>query len=550
MPRVVITLPAYRAEQTLAKTVADIPAGSADLMILVDDHSKDNTAALARQLGMRVIVHPVQRGYGGNQKTCYTQALAAGADIVVLLHPDYQYDPKAVPLLMAPILAGDADMTFGSRFAGLGDPLRGGMPRYRYVGNRVTTFALNLMLGSRFTELHSGMRAYTRRCLLSLPFLGYTDDFAFDSQFLIDAITSGVRVVEVPIPTRYTKESSSISVGRSVRYVSESLAYGARRTAARGRRGSRWPVAKRMERPRMLARGRPVELRCTLCGRTEHSVVYAANSAAPPTPEDFACTTPGLGQHDDIVQCSSCGLISAVSPVAPKDLLEIYKAVKDLEYLTEEQAKRESFARVLARLAAFPVRGRRLLEIGSHVGLFLDAAGQHGWDARGIEPSTWAVEEGRRRFGVDLRHGALEELHEPDSSADAIVLLDVLEHLADPPAALRSIRPLIDEEGILAVSTVNLSGLHAMVRDGAWSWFMRSHRYYFSPETLQQTLARAGFRMVHWSLVPRSFRLSYLSKRAGKGSIGRSASLLAKYVDPRIPVGWLGDVALALARPA
>jgi len=236
-------MPAYRAELTLARTVADIPTGVADLLILVDDASPDNTAQLARDLGIEVYVHPENLGYGGNQKTCYTEALRSGADIVVLLHPDYQYEPKAVPLLIAPILAGDADMTFGSRFAGLGDPIGGGMPVYRYAGNRVTTIAENLMLGSRFTELHSGLRAYTRRFLLSLPFLRYSDDFVFDSQLVIDAVTSGLRVVEVPIPTRYTKESSSIAIGRSLAYILGSLGYCARRVASRGRRGRRSSVA-------------------------------------------------------------------------------------------------------------------------------------------------------------------------------------------------------------------------------------------------------------------------------------------------------------------
>jgi Glycosyl transferase family 2 len=242
MPRIVITLPAYRAERTLAQTVADIPPGVADRLILVDDASPDNTAQLARELGIDVHVHRENLGYGGNQKTCYTEALASGADVVVLLHPDYQYEPKAVPLLIAPILAGDADMTFGSRFAGLGDPIGGGMPLYRYIGNRLTTIAENLMLGSRFTELHSGLRAYTRRCLLSLPFLRYSDDFLFDSQLLLDAVTSGQRVVEVPIPTRYTLESSSIAIDRSLAYIGGTLAYCARLAAERGRRGRRSPV--------------------------------------------------------------------------------------------------------------------------------------------------------------------------------------------------------------------------------------------------------------------------------------------------------------------
>lgn len=244
-PNVIVTMPAYRAEHTLSKTVAEIPPGVADSLVLVDDASPDNTARLARELGIHVHVHPENRGYGANQKTCYTQALGRGADIIVLLHPDYQYEPRAVPLLIAPILAGHADMTFGSRFNGLSNPREGGMPMYRFVGNRVTTILENLMLGTRFTELHSGMRAYTRECLLALPFLSYSEGFVFDSELLIDAITSRQRVVEVPIPTRYTAESSSIAVGRSLEYIGRSLAYCARKSALRGRRGKRWPAAER-----------------------------------------------------------------------------------------------------------------------------------------------------------------------------------------------------------------------------------------------------------------------------------------------------------------
>ena len=214
MTKVVITMPAYHAADTLERTVADIPVGIADELILVDDASGDETVAVARKLNITVYVHDENRGYGGNQKTCYRRALEHGADIVVMLHPDYQYDPTAVPLLIAPLLAGRADMTFGSRFAGLSDPRGGGMPLYRYLGNRTATTLENLMLGSRFTELHSGLRAYTRRCLLELPILRYSDDFVFDSQLIVDAVTTGQRVVEVPIETRYTKESSSISVGQ------------------------------------------------------------------------------------------------------------------------------------------------------------------------------------------------------------------------------------------------------------------------------------------------------------------------------------------------
>jgi 2-polyprenyl-3-methyl-5-hydroxy-6-metoxy-1,4-benzoquinol methylase len=552
VPKVIITMPAYRAEGTLEKTVADIPEGVADELILVDDASPDATVERARALGLQVHVHPVNRGYGGNQKTCYTEALRSGADVVVLLHPDYQYDPKAVPLLIAPILAGDADVTFGSRFAGVSDPRAGGMPVYRFIGNRVTTTLENIMLGARFTDMHSGLRAYTRDALLKLPFLRYSDDFVFDSQMLVDAVTSGLRVVEVPIPTRYTKESSSINVGRSLRYILSSLAYCARRSLARGRRGRRSPVIDDgSRRGPSLGHGREVERLCVLCGDHRQQVVYGATASGDVPVEEFRCTTSALAQHDDIVQCKRCGHVSALPTLSGEEIIEGYENVVDEEYFVEESGRRELFGWMIEQLNGYPVRGKRLLEIGSNVGIFLDVAREGGWDVRGIEPSKWAVEQGRERFGVDIRQGTIEELHEDARSVDAIVMLDVLEHVADPLAALRTLRPMLDDEGVLVLSTVNLSGPHARARKEHWPWFIRSHLHYFSEQTLSGFLQRSGYEMVEWAIAPRAFHVSYIARRAGSShpTLLKMASALERVGDPRVPMGWLGDITLVVARP-
>jgi 2-polyprenyl-3-methyl-5-hydroxy-6-metoxy-1,4-benzoquinol methylase len=552
MPKVVITMPAYRAEHTLEKTIADIPEGVADQLILVDDASPDDTVRVARELGIQVFVHKENRGYGGNQKTCYTEALREGADIVVMLHPDYQYDPKAVPLLIAPILAGDADMTFGSRFAGLGDPMGGGMPLYRYLGNRITTTVENVLLGARFTDMHSGLRAYTRRCLLSMPFHSYSDDFMFDSQFIIDAVTNGQRVVEVPIPTRYTKESSSIPIGRSLRYVQHGVSYAAKQSVRRGRRGRRSPVTiDGFRRGRSLGVGPHVERLCALCGGHEHALVYPANATGDVPIEEFQCTTMAISSHDDIIQCKRCGMVSAIATLHHEEIVENYTQVVDDMYLAEEQGRRELFGWIADAMGGYVLRGSRLLEVGANVGLFLSVAAERGWDVRGIEPSKWAVQEGVKRFGVALRQGVIEELDEPAGSADAIVMLDVLEHLDDPLAALKTLRSVVDPEGILILSTVNLSGLHARLRDGNWPWFIRSHLHYFSPETLHAMMFKAGFKAVQWEIVPRSFHLSYIAHRAAgsHGPLGTAAEMITRFVDPKLPVGWLGDIAFVAARP-
>jgi 2-polyprenyl-3-methyl-5-hydroxy-6-metoxy-1,4-benzoquinol methylase len=549
VPKVVITMPAYQAEQTLERTVLAIPAGLADELILVDDASRDGTADLARKLGLQVHVHTANRGYGGNQKSCYALALESGADIVVLLHPDYQYEPKAVPLLIAPILAGEADMTFGSRFAGMGDPLGGGMPAYRYLGNRLTTATQNLMLGTRFTDMHSGMRAYTRACLESLPFRRYSEGFAFDAELLVDAVTSGRRVVEVPIPTRYTEESSSISILRSLAYVWRGIAYAARRSAVRGRRGSRYLPGWRRRR---TARGRgPISVaRCVSCGSERMHLRYPATTTGDVPIEEFRCTTSALGIHDDILECPRCGLLSSRPTLRPDEIVARYEEVVDEEYLSEEEERRELFTWVTDRMDGYFVPGRRLLEIGANVGLFLAVAAERGWDASGIEPSAWAVQQGRERFGVDLRQGAIETLEAEDGSVDALVMLDVLEHLADPAAALRRLRPVMADQGVFALATVNVEGLHGRLRGGDWPWFIRSHLHYFRPATLTKMLSDAGFEAVEWSVVPRSFHVSYLLHRAAGVLPGsRLAEAAVRLGDPKIPVGWIGDVTLTIARP-
>lgn len=219
----VVVMPAYNAEGTIQKTVEAIPAGSFEHILVVDDASADHTVAVAREMGLDVRVHEQNGGYGANQKTCYREALKLGATVVAMVHPDYQYDPTAVPALTAAIKDGTADMTFGSRFANGSDPRKGGMPQYRYWGNRLTTWVENLILGTHFTEMHSGMRAYSSAVLEAVDFESFSDDFVFDTQFMVAAHRLGFRIAEVPIPTRYTEESSSIGIRRSVRYVAESV---------------------------------------------------------------------------------------------------------------------------------------------------------------------------------------------------------------------------------------------------------------------------------------------------------------------------------------
>ena len=213
---IAVVLPAYNAEKTIRATVAEIP-GMVDFRILVDDRSTDATANLARDLGLEVYVHEANYGYGRNQQTCYREALARGADIVIMVHPDYQYSPLLITAMASMIAFGVYDVVVASRILG-GGALKGGMPLYKYISNRALTAFQNMLLGAKLSEYHSGYRAFTREVLATLPLLENSDDFVFDNQMLAQCVWFGFRIGEVSCPTRYFKEASSINFRRSMTY--------------------------------------------------------------------------------------------------------------------------------------------------------------------------------------------------------------------------------------------------------------------------------------------------------------------------------------------
>jgi glycosyltransferase involved in cell wall biosynthesis len=215
--RLVVVLPAYNAARTLQKTYEELPHEIIDHVILVDDASSDETAEMARRLGIRTFIHPKNRGYGGNQKTCYRQALECGADIVIMVHPDYQYTPALVTAMSSLIGMGVYDAVLGSRMLGT-SALKGGMPRYKYVSNRILTATQNILTGRKLSEYHTGYRAFTRQVLETLPLEENSDDFVFDNEMLTQIIAFGYTIGEVSCPTKYFPEASSISFSRSVKY--------------------------------------------------------------------------------------------------------------------------------------------------------------------------------------------------------------------------------------------------------------------------------------------------------------------------------------------
>jgi glycosyltransferase involved in cell wall biosynthesis len=215
--KVLVVLPAYNAAATLESTLADVPPGVVDEFLLVDDASTDATVATAARLGIPHLVHPKNRGYGGNQKTCYAEALRQGADIVIMLHPDYQYSPRLIGAMAWLVASGEFDVVLGSRILGTG-ALKGGMPRYKYIANRLLTAFENILLGVKLSEYHTGYRAFSRQVLESLPLNENSDDFVFDNQMLAQVVAFGYSIGEISCPTRYFPEASSINLRRSIVY--------------------------------------------------------------------------------------------------------------------------------------------------------------------------------------------------------------------------------------------------------------------------------------------------------------------------------------------
>lgn len=217
--KIIVVMPAYNAEKTIEKTYQDLPKNVVDEVIVVDDLSKDNTVEIAKKMGLKIVVHQRNMGYGGNQKTCYEEALNDGADIVVMLHPDYQYDSTLTPDLVKPIVEGRYDLMFGSRIRTRTEVLKGGMPKRKYYLNRIFCVFENLILGVNFTEHFSGYRAYSKKVLETLPLENFSDDFAFDQELMASAIAKGFQVGEIPVPVRYFSEASSIQLIKGTKFL-------------------------------------------------------------------------------------------------------------------------------------------------------------------------------------------------------------------------------------------------------------------------------------------------------------------------------------------
>ncbi|MBI2055039.1 MAG: glycosyltransferase [Candidatus Sungbacteria bacterium] len=506
--KIIAVLPAYHAVKTLTRTVEAIPKDWVDEIILVDDASSDNTAGLARSLGITTVIHQKNTGYGGNQKTCYQEAMSRGADIVIMVHPDFQYDPSFIPQLVSPIAAGEADACFGSRMIMKGDALRGGMPWWKFVANIGLTALENFILGLGLTEYHSGFRAYSREVLSILPLQKNADGFVFDSEIIVQLGIAGFSIKEIPITTRYFKEASMIGFWKSVRYGFSILLL--MEHYLLHRKGF-------YTDPRFVISRHP----CPVCAGKDTPLLYPRSTEFMGLAA-YRITENTVGAHDNIFLCHACGSAFSRSGHKPLSLVDYYTSQPcDPAYLAEEKGRRKSFRRIIKRIETHITKGA-ILEVGSGPGFFLAEAKERGWKTSGIELSRQSADFARSRLGLDVKEGDASLLSTfPDNTLDAVAALDVVEHLAEPLVFLKEVRRVLKPGGLFVWTTPRFDSWLRRILGRRWYAILPSHLVYFSRKGIIIAARATGFTLKESRSFTRYFSPAYVIFRL-KGYISGS----------------------------
>ncbi len=512
--KIIAVLPAYHAVRTLKQTFDAIPSAWVDEVILVDDASGDDTAVVSRALGITTIVHAKNRGYGGNQKTCYREALAAGADIVVMVHPDFQYDPSFIPKLIQPIADGAADAMFGSRMLTPGGARAGGMPLWKYVANIILTAIGNAVLGLKLSEYHSGFRAYSRSVLERCPIELNSDNFVFDTEIIVQLKRGGFRVGEIPITTRYFPEASMIGFWKSVEYGLSFLATLGKYALVR---------LKIADIPAFRMRS-PDREPCPLCGGVVHTQLYPRTAAVPG--RDYAITDATIA-HEAILRCGGCSVAFVPRKNIP-DLSALYRSQPfDAEYCAEERGRRKTARRVLRKIARLTGGGRgALVDVGAGPGFFVGEAKRFGFDAYGIEAGEVWLEYANKNASHPVLAGGYERLREfPDEFFSAITAWDVIEHVADPREMVALVAQKLSPGGVFAFSTPRIDSATARLLGPRWHALISSHITFFGSKTIRMLLEGAGLRVAAERSYRRYFSIRYLLnrlfRRSGDGLLRR-----------------------------
>jgi len=515
--KVIVVLPAYNAEKTLERTVASIPAGWTDEIILVDDASKDKTVEVAKKLGLKIFLHKKNRGYGANQKTCYRQALKSGAEIAVMVHPDFQYDPSFIPQMIEPIARGEADAVFGSRMLVPQNALKGGMPRWKFIANIFLTKLENFILGMNLSEYHSGFRAYAKK-VLELPIELNSDGFVFDTEIISQMKVAGMKIKEIPISTRYFPEASMIGFYRSLQYGLSIL----------------WVMMRYLLGKIKIDKS---DRLCGLCGESRARIFLPGNlSLEHSLREKYLITSEKTG-HDDIYRCLNCDV--GFVPLAGEVFKYYEHSPLDEVYLRDFLGRQKTNQRILNKISS----AGKLLDFGCNAGLFLSEAKRFGYDVYGVELSKAAVDYAKENFSIISIASDINEF--PDNYFDVITAFDVLEHLSSPADILDKIYSKLKPGGIFVATFPKIDSWSARILKNHWYFLLPSHLFYFSNKSIEYLTEKYNWQLLESRYYRHYFSLSYLLRRFLKNN----KLSLPKFFNFILPINTFGEVEIYLKKP-
>ena len=535
--KIIVVLPAYNAAKTLEKTLFAIPKDWVDDVVLVDDASKDDTVAVSKRLGLKTFVHDKNIGYGANQKTCYREALKLGADIAVMVHPDFQYDPSFIPEMIKPIANGECDAVFGSRMYIKRNALLGGMPYWKFFANIVLTWLENLVLGMNLTEYHSGFRAYSRK-VLELPLHLNSNGFVFDTEIIVQMKVAGMKIKEIPITTRYFAEASMIGFWRSVQYglniLSVMLHYLLDRFGIRHH--EQFFLAKNLGPS------------CPNCQKRQSRIFIKGTDDLRGVLENTAyqITESNIGIYGNIYHCANCDLYFVDRSNIGEALNKYYISQPlDNIYLKDALGRRKAFRQVLQKMNYLNPEIKRLLDIGCGPGFFLAEAKSAGLDAWGLEISNESAKFAREKLGLlqVFQNEKELELATPQLF-DSITAFDFIEHALDPKEIFIKAHKKLKREGLLVATVPIIDSLAAKLLGKKWHALVPSHLNYFTFKSLENIYRPLGYSLVgkewHWKYL--SF--SYLLKRLFK----KLDWQLPKVLDFVIPVNFFDELEIYLRK--
>ena len=537
--KVVAVLPAYNAAKTLKITLDAIPMDIVDDVILVDDASKDDTVEVARKLGLKVFVHPKNRGYGGNQKTCYREALKLGADIAVMVHPDFQYDPVFIPQLIAPLANGECDAVFGSRMKIRKNALKGGMPYWKFIANIALTKIENFILGNNLTEYHSGFRAYSKK-VMHLPLELNSDDFVFDTEIIVQMKIAGLKIKEIPITTKYFPEASQISFKRSTEYGLAILAVMSKYLLFRSgiKHFSQFSNIKNSA------------LKCLNCGSMNSYIVFPATADINNIFKDnsYKVTDSVSGKYGNIYKCFTCGIYFIDRQDLSMDFNAYYAAqCLDHNYVEDESGRRKAFNKVLGVIKDIQNKKNvKLLDIGCGPGFFLAEAKKKGFDVYGIDLSLEGCKFAKENLKLEnIVCGSGMELEDNfKENFDVVSAFDVIEHLPDPAQFLRNISNKIDPDGLVVIVTPLIDSLFAKLLGKRWYALIPSHLTYFTDKSFRGMCGSLGLTVIRKRYHTKYLSLNYLLRRLFK----KQNINLPKFLNFIIPINFYDEAEFYLKK--